>query len=159
MRNRFALPLFAVLAGCASYDGSSLRAGAPESEVRAVMGAPAVEFANADGSKRLAYPRGPLGTQTFMADVGRDGNLRSVTRVLTDDTFFQIKPGLTRDDVLRTIGPPGETMHFPRSGQDSWDYRYQDTWGYLAVFSVNFDQSGTVVSTFKRRIDRDRFFR
>ena len=156
MKKLFALPFIAVAAGCASYDGSSLRAGAPESEVRAVMGAPAAEFPNPDGSKRLVYPRGPLGTQTFMADVGRDGSLQSVSRVLTDDVFNHIRPGLTRDEVLRMIGPPGDTMHFPRSGQYSWDYRYQDTWGYLAIFSVTFDQSGQVVSTFKRRIERDR---
>jgi hypothetical protein len=146
-----------LVAACASYDGYTLRAGAStESEVRSVMGTPANEFANADGSKRLAYPRGPLGTQTFMADVGTDGVLKAVRPVLTDDTFMRIRPGLTREEILRMIGPPGETMAFPRLGQVAWDYRYQDTWGYLAIFSVMFDANGIVVSKFTQRIERDR---
>jgi outer membrane protein assembly factor BamE (lipoprotein component of BamABCDE complex) len=145
------------LAGCASYGGSGLPPGSPEAQVRASMGAPALEFSNADGSRRLVYPRGPLGTQTFMADIDRNGKLESVTPVLSDDSFYHVRPGMTRDEVLRTIGPPGETMHFARTNQDSWDYRYQDTWGYVAIFSVNLDATtGTVVSTFKRRIERDR---
>jgi hypothetical protein len=145
------------VAACASYDGHSLRAGAStESEVRSVMGMPANEFANADGSKRLAYPHGPLGTQTYMADVGTDGILKAVTPVLRDETFYRIQPGLTRDDILRMIGPPGETMAFPRLGQVAWDYRYQDTWGYQAIFSVMFDANGIVVGKFTRRIETDR---
>ena len=144
-------------AACASYDGYSLRAGAStESEVRSLMGPPAAEFVNADGSKRLAYPRGPLGAQTYMADVGSDGILKSVSPVLRDDTFYRIQPGLTREEILRMIGPPGETMYFQRLGQTAWDYRYQDTWGYPAIFSVMFDEKGVVVSKFTRRIDRDR---
>ena len=147
----------ALLAACASYDGHGLRVGAStEAEVRSVMGAPAMEFEGSDGSKRLAYPRGPLGTQTFMADVGKDGVLKSVRPVLNDDVFYRIQPGMTRDEVLRMIGPPGETMTFPRLGQVSWDYRYMDTWGYLAIFSVNFDANGVVVSKFTRRVERDR---
>jgi hypothetical protein len=152
-----AVAFVAFLAGCAAYGGSGLPPGAPEAQVRAAMGAPALEFSNPDGSRRLVYPRGPLGTQTFMADIDRNGKLESVTPVLSDDAFYHVKPGMTRDDVLRTIGPPGETMHFARTNQDAWDYRYQDTWGYVAIFSVNLDATtGVVVSTFKRRIERDR---
>ena len=93
-----------LVAACASYDGYSLRAGvSTESEVRSVMGMPANEFANADGSKRLAYPRGPLGTQTYMADVDTDGILKAVTPVLRDETFYRVQPGLTRDDIVVDI--------------------------------------------------------
>ncbi|MEP7068332.1 MAG: hypothetical protein ABI789_03785 [Usitatibacter sp.] len=140
---------------CAAYDGYSLRAGtSTESEVRGVMGAPALEFTGDDGSKRLVYPRGPLGTQTFMASVGRDGVLREVRPVLKDEVFYRIRPGLTEHDILEMIGPPGETMHFARSDTTAWDYRYVDTWGYLAVFSVTFDNKGFVVSKITRRIER-----
>ena len=146
------------LCGCAAYDGHTLRAGSStESDVRSTMGAPAVELADTDGSKVLAYPHGPLGTTTYIARLGKDGRLESVRQALNDDTFNAIRPGLTRDEVLRMIGPPGETMFFSRLNQDSWGYRYQDTWGYRAVFSVNFDANGIVVSKFKRRIERDTF--
>ena len=145
---------FAVSA-CAAYDGRSLRAGAStESEVRGVMGTPALEFTGEDGARHLVYPRGPLGTQTYMASVGRDGVLREVRPVLTDGTFNAIRPGLTEQEILRMIGPPGDTMHFARSDTTAWDYRYVDTWGYRAIFSVTFDNKGIVVSKISRRIER-----
>ena len=152
------VPLAAiVVASCASYDGRGLRPGASsEADVRGLMGAPAVEIATDDGGKRLAYPRGPLGTQTYMADIDRDGRLEAVRQVLNDGTFNGIRPGMTRDEVLTRIGPPGDTMAFALSGNTAWDYRFVDTWGYLAVFSVTFDPNGIVVSKISRRLqDRE----
>ena len=152
------LPLFIsalLLAACASYNGRGLQPGvATESELRTTMGTPAAEFTEADGSRRLIYPKGPLGTRTFVAEFGSDGKLRGVNQVLQDDTFYRIQPGWTRDDVLRLIGPPGDTMAFPLSGNYSWDYRYEDTWGYVAIFSVTFDRNGIVVSKISQRIER-----
>ena len=153
MKTVIRLFLMLLLAGCASYDGRGLRPGvSSEAEVRGLMGPPAIELAVDDGGKRLAYPRGPLGTQTFMADIGRDGMLQGVRQVLNDDTFNGIRPGLTRDDILRRIGPPGETMQFSLSGNTAWDYRFVDTWGYLAVFSVTFNPDGIVMSKISRRL-------
>lgn len=144
-------------AGCASYDGNALRPGvSTEAQVRGLMGQPAAEFASGDGSRRLAYPHGPMGTQTYMADVGPDGRVQGVRQVLNDDTFHQVRTGMTRDDILRLIGPPGDTMAFARLRQTSWEWRYVDTWGYRAIFSVNFDESGVVVSKFSQRLERDR---
>lgn len=144
---------------CASYDGRGLRVGAStEAELRQVMGEPAMQFANPDGSRQLAYPRGPLGSQTYMAHVSRDGIVQAVEPVLDDGTFNAIRPGLTRDEVLRMIGPPRDTMAYPRLGHTSWDYKYQDTWGYAAIFSVTFDRDGRVVSKISQRLERSRFF-
>jgi hypothetical protein len=159
MKNLAASALALVLAACASYDGHTLRAGSStEPEVRAVMGAPALEFSAEDGTRQLVYPRGPLGTQTFMASLGPDGVLRGVRPVLNDGTFNAIRPGLSEKDILRMIGPPSDTMHFSRSNTTAWDYRYVDTWGYVAIFSVTFDANGSVVSKFSRRIERPSLF-
>ncbi|HET6265939.1 MAG TPA: outer membrane protein assembly factor BamE [Usitatibacter sp.] len=145
------------LAGCASYDGRGLTPGmSTEAEVRGAMGPPAVVFDNPDGSRRMAYPRGPLGTDTFMADIGADGRVISVRNVLNDETFYRVQPGMTRDDILRLIGPPGETMSFSHSGRYAWDYRFVDTWGYRAIFSVTFDSNGVVLSKISQRIERER---
>jgi len=152
-----ALLLAMLLGGCAAYDGRTVQPGvSTEADVRVVMGTPAAEFANTDGSRRLAYPRGPLGTQTYMAEVGSDGKVTTVRNVLRDETFQQIQPGMSREEILRMIGPPGETMAFPRTRQTAWDYRFVDTWGYPAIFSVSFDENWVVVSKFTRRIERDR---
>lgn len=152
------LPLF--LAGCAGYGGAGLQAGVSnELEVRRTMGEPALELPNPDGSRQLAYPRGPLGHQTFMVQVGRDGILQAVRPALNEDHFHRIQPGLTRDDVLRLIGPPREVMEFPRLKQVAWDYLYRDAWGYLAIFSVMLDMQGRVVGKTSRRIERNGPFR
>ena len=152
-----ALLLALTLASCASYDGRGLRPGAStEAQLRQVMGEPAMQFSNGDGSRQLVYPRGPLGTQTFMAHVSRDGIVQAIEPVLSDATFNAIQPGMTQDEVLRTIGPPRSTMAFPRLGHVAWDYKYQDTWGYPAIFSVTFDRDGRVASKISQRIERNR---
>src|SRR5437762_1079305 len=88
-----ALSLALVASGCAMYDGSGLRVGASnEGEVRGVMGVPAVEFAAEDGGKDLVYPRGPLGIQTFIAHVGRNGTLQEIRPVLKDEVFRRVQP-------------------------------------------------------------------
>jgi hypothetical protein len=149
----YAAAVLSAAAGCASYDGRTLQAGASEAEVKGLMGAPALEVPGEAGGKRLVYPRGPLGTQTFMADMGPDGRLVSVRNVLNDDTFDRMRPGLTEKDVLARIGPPGRSMAFSLSHTHAWEYRYMDAWGYLAEFSVTFDAEGVMVSKLKRRIE------
>ena len=157
MKHAFLASLLALLlAACASYSGYNLRPGATEDEVLRTMGHPAMEFRNPGGSRELAYPRGPLGLETFMVDLGADGRMAAIRQVLTDGMFDgNIRPGITRDDVLRLIGPPGDAMEFPRKQQQSWEYRYRDTWGYIAFFSVDFDRNGVVVGKFKRRLERN----
>jgi len=146
-----------LLAGCASYGGSSLvKNQSTEAEVRGTMGVPAIVFDTGGGTKRLVYPRGPLGLETFMADVGPDGRVISIRNVLNDETFVHIRPGMTKDEVLRMIGPPGETMGFQLSRTHAWDYRFQDTWGYRAIFSVTFNERDIVVSKFVQRIEREK---
>jgi hypothetical protein len=153
---KFLFLAIVLLAGaCASYDGSSLRAGAStEADARSVMGTPGHEYVAADGTRGLLFPRGPLGTQTFAVEVAPDGKVRDVRQVLNDGTFGRIRPGMTQKEVLDLIGPPGETMHFARTNTTSWDYRYVDTWGYLSIFSVISDANGVVVSKLTKRIDR-----
>ena len=156
MKNLVAGALGLLLCACASYDGSSLRAGvSSEADVRSVMGAPGAEYTAADGTRRLAYPHGPLGTQTYVVSIGLDGRVREVRQALQDETFYKIHPGITEKEILEMIGPPGDTMRFSRSNTHAWDYRYVDGWGYPSVFSVTFDAEGRVVSKISRRIERE----
>ena len=152
-RNLLAL-LLALLACACTAPGSLV--GGSEADLRAKMGAPKGEYSNADGSRTLAYPTGPLGTDTYMAEVAPGGQVRAVHNALKDETFQRINPGMTRDDVLRLIGPPRDSAKFAALNQVSWEYYFQDTWGYRALFFVNFDPNGIVVSKFTRRLDYDR---
>ena len=148
--------MLSAAAGCASYDGRTLSAGAPESEVKGLMGQPAMEVPGEGGVTRLVYPKGPLGTRTFMADIGPDHRLVAVRNVLTDDVFDRMQAGMTEKDVLATIGPPNRTMAFSLSNTHAWEYRYMDTWGYVAEFSTTFDANGVMVSKLKRRLEGGR---
>ncbi len=73
--------------------------------------------------------------------------------VHTDEQFATIQRGMAKDEVLRALGPPDETMKFPGTRTDSLDYIYWDTWGYMCRFSVTFDESGHVVSTISARLN------
>jgi hypothetical protein len=155
MKIAHSVVLALLLASCTSYDGGSLRPGvSTEAELRQAMGQPALELPNPDGSRDLAYPRGPLGVQTYMAHVSRDGIVQSVRQVLTDGVFNAIQPGMTGEEVLHLIGPPREKMSFARSATVAWDYKYRDDWGYDAIFSVTLDADGRVVSKISQRIER-----
>lgn len=140
-----------LLTACASYSGRGLKPGeARLADVEAVMGPPALRWQAADGSLRLAYPRGPQGMATFMVDIGADGFLTSIDNVLDSAGFAGIHKGMSKDDVLRRLGPsdPAGTVYFAARDELVWDYRYCDDWNEPARFYVLFDgTSGRVRST------------
>ena len=131
-----------IVSGCASYAGRDLVAGSStEAELVAQMGAPAERWKAADGSLQLAYPRGPEGPHTFMAFFQADGRLVRIENVLTERHFAQIVPGMSKEDVLRRIGPsqPQWTAFFAARDELVWEWRYCDYGGQLALFDVLFD--------------------
>jgi hypothetical protein len=151
-------PLIALalaLAACASYSGYGLQPGsATEADVVKSMGKPALEFTTESGGRDLIFPRGPLGTQTFIAHFDSRGTLAGIEPVLNEDHFYRIQAGMTRDQVLRMIGPPAETTNFgARTGNVAYTYRFQDGWGYTSDFSVTFGPDWIVRSKIAIRID------
>ena len=142
------LAAFCALAGCASYGGSSLQAGASgQAETRALMGEPAAVHPAPSGAayaESWEYPRGPLGRHTFMARFDRTGKLVSIDQVLTGEMVGRIRMGLdTRDDVRRLLGR--SAMVFPvRSGGETWDYAaYPGKSDMRKIrLSVTFDNRG-----------------
>ena len=149
-----AIPLVAaaLLAACATP--ASFPPGASEAELRSRLGNPSIELPNPDGGRQLVYPSGPYGTHTFMAHIGPDGRLVHVEQALDDVRFQQIQPGMTKDQLLRLIGTPYQTGHFPNLAQTAWDYRFKDSWGYDAILSVMLDDNGIVVGRSTQRIER-----
>jgi hypothetical protein len=151
MKLSIALVLSMLLAACASYSGSGLKPGEARLEdVQALMGAPAIRWQDADGSIQLAYPSGPAGYDTFMARLGADGRLQSITNVLEPTSFAKIQPGMTKDEVLRVLGPPdySRTVYFKARDELVWDWRCRLQSATPGRFLVLFDNtSGTVRST------------
>jgi hypothetical protein len=142
------------LSACAGYSGSNLKPGASTlPEVTASMGEPAITWKNPDGSEQLAFPRGPAGTQTFMAYIGPDGKLQRIEAVLNMAHFARIRAGMSKDDVQRVIGPPWApwTQLFASSNTLAWSWLFCDSFSLQTFFDVLFDASaGKVRSTQQR---------
>lgn len=140
-----------VLSACAGYSGSNLKPGtATLPEVIASMGEPAMRWQDASGSEQLAYPRGPAGTQTFMAFIGADGRLERIEGVLDMAHFARIEAGKSdQAAVLRLLGPsqPQWTVYFERRDELAWEWKFCDDWGHVARFGVLFDATNGIVRT------------
>lgn len=136
------------LAGCAGYGlqpGLSTRA-----DLDRTMGPPAMAWPEAGGGQRLAYPTGPMGFQTWMAQVDAGGRLVVIENVLDMRHFAQVQRGMSQDEVLRLLGPsyPGWTIYFKARDELVWEWRYCDDFMEPARFDVLFDgTTGTVRST------------
>ena len=148
MKLSLATGLPVLLAACAGYSGNGLIAGrSGADDVVGVMGAPRMQWTDADGARRFAYPRGPMGVHTFMVLIGPDGKLRRIENVLTPQTFSDIQAGMSKEQVLRALGPPEPswTAYFKARDELVWEWRYCDPWGQLARFDVLFDGSSELV--------------
>lgn len=156
MKKWLSIALLTALSACANYGSNGLRPGEARLEdVLRVMGKPAMEWRDADGSRQLAYPRGPEGVHTFMAYLGPDGRLQKVENVLDDAGFAKVRPGMSQENVLRVLGPswPGWTAYFKARDELVWEWRYCDAWNELARFDVLFDGSQKTVRTTQRQTE------
>jgi hypothetical protein len=143
-----------LLSACAAYSGYGLKPGADRTEdIMRVMGQPAMRWQNADGSSQLAYPRGPMGYQTYMVFIAEDGKLQSIRNVLNEKDFERVQIGMTKDEVLHVLGPSfaGWITNSKARNELSWEWRYCDAWNEAARFNVLFDSGkATVRSTFSQ---------
>jgi hypothetical protein len=142
-----------IVAACASYSGSGLKPGEARLEdVHATMGQPAMQWQDPDGSRQLAYPRGPAGFDTFMVRLGSNGKLQAIENVLDDQHLATIRAGMSKEDVLRILGPSdaNATVYFQARDELAWDWRYRvsnEPWRMMVLFDAT---SGKVRSTMAR---------
>lgn len=119
-----------------------------EAEIRSQMGRPETERVYTDGSKRLEYPRGPMGNETYMVDIDANGRFTAATQVLTAATFAKIRPGMTEDEVRRLLGKPTEVARYPLKPETVWSWRWlEDGVNQDAFFNVHFGPDGIVYTT------------
>jgi hypothetical protein len=143
---KFALSclLAAVLAaGCAGINVDGLKPGATQAEVRAQLGTERASYALPGGAKRLEF-RGS-GAQTFMVDFDAAGRMQQAVQVLNETNFRNIKAGMTRDDVLATLGQPDNIMSGGRQGGEvlSWNFRNtQCQWFQVGIGADGRSTSG-----------------
>ena len=151
MKTITALIFALVIAGCASYNGRGLKPGiSTVDDVIQLMGQPAMRWQEAGGGEQLAYPLGPAGFNTFMVMIDSKGVMSSLQGVLDMQHFALIRQGMTKNEVLRILGPsqPQWTVFFERRDELVWEWRYCDAWNEPARFNVLFDNTtGLVRST------------
>jgi outer membrane protein assembly factor BamE (lipoprotein component of BamABCDE complex) len=140
------LALAAQLAGCATF--SAVSSGMPAQQVQAKLGTPETVRKNADGSEVWEYPGGPLGRQTYVVTLGSDQAVREVHQVLSDEYFSRVRAGMSRDEVRRLLGKPGEIMVFGARDEEVWSWRYQQQ--NPMFFNVLFDRSSGAVRSTQR---------
>jgi hypothetical protein len=148
----------ALIAACVGYGGGgNLQPGvAMLPDVVAAMGQPAMRWKDPDGREQLAYPRGPAGTETFMAFIDGAGRLERLEPVLNVEHFARIEAGKSdQATVLRLLGPsPSQwTTYFKARDELVWSWRICDSWNQSAFFDVLFDAPTGIVRSTQQRPD------
>ena len=128
------LALMAGLAGCAAIPGDhSVRNGETQSDVRAKLGHAAVERKLGSGDTAWYYVTGPSSFFTYRVVFASGGLVTDYAQVLTRKNFMALPQGAAQAAVLDELGPPMESMKFPRTATEAWNYRWlEDTFPMLA---------------------------
>lgn len=134
-----------LLGGCASsYGPQSLKTGAALNEVTSALGPPTGRYAHA-GGERIEYARGPYGKHTYMLDFDAQGRLAQWNQVLAEPVFDDIRVGMTRSDLLATLGHPSNARELGFQKRTLWSYRYETP--FCKWFQVGIDRQDRVVDT------------
>ena len=135
----------ALVAGCAALAPPSLSLGTSVADAQRSLGAPTGQYALADGGTRLEYGRAPYGQQTWMFDFDARGGFTLATQVLTEARFNRILKGMTRDELLMTLGHPSEASVIGLQRQTVWSYRFAGH--FCQWFQVGINDAGRVADT------------
>jgi len=138
------LTLLALLAACSTGGPRALMVGQSEADALKLMGQPTNRYTMPGGGTRLEFATGPMGRETWMVDLGPDGRVLAADQVLDVINFRAVQPGMTREELLRTLGRPGETRSGGRQGGQVWSYRYPNN--DCLWFQVSLDDAGRVLS-------------
>lgn len=143
----------AVLIAVACTGGCVVAPPAPgnaEADVLRQWGAPTSRYTLPAGGTRLEYATGPFGRETWMVDLDGAGRVTRSAQVLGDAAFldFQMRVGapggVPRDEVLRTLGRPGEVRGGGRQGGEVWSWRYPNN--DCLWFQASVNDSGRATS-------------
>ncbi|MDR0577429.1 MAG: outer membrane protein assembly factor BamE [Candidatus Accumulibacter sp.] len=138
----------AVLPACDGVNLGKLRPGVTTmAQTRDIMGPPAMEWQDADGSATWEYPRTPNGMVNYMIDFGPDKVLRKVRQAITEENFARVREGMTRDQIRRLLGQPASEQYYALRKEYVWDWKTKTDSAYGYFFDVYFDEQGLVTRT------------
>lgn len=144
MRN-FSLPILVLgLTGCVSMTSFSSYVGQSKGLLISKQGLPVRTTALPNG-ERLNYSRGPDGLSTYFVYLDNEGKVRNIEQVVTEENFKRIKPGMTREEVINTLGDPPKRHDIGRDRGYVWSYRSFST--MCIWFQIEFTGEDIVRST------------
>lgn len=114
----------ALLSACAVF---TPQPGQTVAELQQGLGPPTASYTLPDGSTRLEFATGPYGRTTWMADLDTGGRVRAAQQVLNEASFLAVQqrgPGMSREELLLTLGRPGEVYRLARGRGEYWTWRY-----------------------------------
>lgn len=136
------LGLCITISGCAG-PRSLVSPQATSAQALARMGTPTDIRFDANGDELWEYATGPAGLETYLVRFGRDGRVRDVTQLLTQERLMTVEPGKhTKRDVRHLLGRPSE-INFLRNGE-AWSWRFRLGGVQLGYLVVGFNPDGTV---------------
>ena len=133
-----------LLAACAGPGLTPLHPGATEAEVRKLWGEPTGRYALPTGS-RLEYATGPYGLTTWMVDLDAAGKAVAWKQVLAERNLHAVQgslPGMSTEQLLMTLGRPGERRRVGQQGVEVWAWRFETT--ICERFSASVGPDGVV---------------
>lgn len=113
-----------LLGGCAP---PVVNTGEPRDAVLVRWGTPTARYAMSGGAERLEYASGPFGRTTWMIDLDAAGRVTASAQVLNEANFADSQgraPGMSRAQLLRALGTPGEVKGAGLRGGELWSWRY-----------------------------------
>jgi len=135
-----------LLAACAGPGSTRLDTGLAEADLRARWGEPTGRYLLPGGATRLEYASGPYGLETWMVDLDGAGRVTAWRQVLDYGALNAVQgriPGMTREEVLRTLGRPGEVRSGGRQGGQVWSWRFRSP--FCLWFQVGMGDDGRAV--------------
>jgi hypothetical protein len=125
----FSIVATTTLAACALTP--PLQTGQGEAEARLRFGEPTGRHALGGGGTRLEFATGPMGRDTWMVDLDVQGRVTTWHNALDEWRLHALQqrlaqpPVMTRDELLRTLGRPGERGSGGwLAGGELWTWRY-----------------------------------
>ncbi|MCJ0765157.1 outer membrane protein assembly factor BamE domain-containing protein [Variovorax terrae] len=138
------------LVGCDPQRISELEEGvSTEADVRARFGEPEKVWDEPGGARTFEYNRQPAGHKNYMITIGADGRMSALRQVLTPENFARVQPGMTLDEVRRSLGKPMKVTPFLLKNETHCDWRYADgpNQADAKIFTAVFNAELRVVST------------
>lgn len=120
-----------------------------KADIRAVFGAPSIEWSGENGSTIWEYAGAVVGQDCFMLSFDAQGTLCQVEQAVTLARLEQVQPGMSGMDVRRLLGRPSRNEFFRNNQQTLWTWvvKGEGASAPPVLLEVFFDSDGRVLST------------